>query len=52
LGLYYVKSVMDAHQGTVSIVRSELNKGSVFEIFFPFNFNKIPKDEHNSKRQQ
>ncbi|HNW70009.1 MAG TPA: HAMP domain-containing sensor histidine kinase [Bacteroidales bacterium] len=49
LGLFYVKSVVDAHQGTVSIIRSELNKGSVFELFFPFNFNKINNDEHNSE---
>ena len=49
LGLYYVKSVMDAHEGAVNLVRSELNKGTVFELFFPLNFNKINDDEHNNK---
>lgn len=49
LGLFYVKSVVDAHHGTVSVIKSELNKGSVFELFFPFNFNKKHTDEHNNK---
>ncbi|HNW90553.1 MAG TPA: ATP-binding protein, partial [Bacteroidales bacterium] len=49
LGLYYVKSVMNAHNGTVRLMKSELNKGSVFELFFPLNFNKIHNDEHSSK---
>ena len=49
LGLYYVKSVMDAHNGTVNLIKSELHKGSVFELYFPFNFNKTNNDEHNSK---
>lgn len=40
LGLFYVKSVMDAHQGTIELVKSELTRGSVFELHFPFNFNK------------
>lgn len=43
LGLFYVKTVVDAHGGTVSLVQSDQLKGSVFELFFPFN-NK--KDEH------
>ncbi|HOY33265.1 MAG TPA: HAMP domain-containing sensor histidine kinase [Bacteroidales bacterium] len=49
LGLYYIKSVVEAHQGKISILRSELNKGSVFELFFPYNFNKIHTNEHNSE---
>lgn len=49
LGLFYVKYVVDAHHGTVSLIKSELNKGSVFELYFPFNFNKINTDEHNNK---
>jgi two-component system phosphate regulon sensor histidine kinase PhoR len=40
LGLFYVKSVMDAHHGTIELVKSELTRGSVFELFFPYNFNK------------
>jgi two-component system, OmpR family, phosphate regulon sensor histidine kinase PhoR len=40
LGLFYVKSVMDMHQGTIELVKSELTRGSIFELHFPFNFNK------------
>lgn len=40
LGLFYVKSVMDAHLGTIELVKSELSRGSVFELHFPYNFNK------------
>jgi len=36
LGLYYVKLMADAHGGSVKL-SSEWGKGSVFEIFFPFN---------------
>jgi len=39
LGLFYVKSVMDSHGGTVELIKSELGKGSTFELYFPFNFN-------------
>jgi two-component system, OmpR family, phosphate regulon sensor histidine kinase PhoR len=39
LGLFYVKSVMDAHHGTIELVKSEISRGSVFELHFPFNFN-------------
>jgi len=38
LGLYYVKTMVDAHGGSIKI-KSELKKGSAFEIFFPFNHN-------------
>ena len=34
LGLSYVKTIVEAHGGSVS-VKSELTKGSVFEIFLP-----------------
>ena len=36
LGLSYVKALVTAHKGTIS-VESELNKGSSFKVFFPFN---------------
>ena len=35
LGLNYVKSLINAHSGTISI-KSELKKGSIFTIFLPF----------------
>ena len=35
IGLFYVKTVVEAHGGKVS-VKSELGKGSRFEVFFPF----------------
>ncbi|MDC1106588.1 HAMP domain-containing sensor histidine kinase [Prolixibacteraceae bacterium] len=34
LGLNYVKAIVDAHKGKVS-VKSELGKGSTFEVFIP-----------------
>lgn len=34
LGLSYVKAIVDAHQGTIT-VRSDLGKGSTFTVFFP-----------------
>jgi len=35
LGLYYVKKVMEAHSGHIT-VKSNPGKGSVFELFIPF----------------
>jgi len=35
LGLFYVKTMIEEHNGTVKI-QSEINKGSNFEIFLPF----------------
>lgn len=35
LGLSYVKSMTEAHSGEI-FVKSELNKGSTFTLFFPF----------------
>lgn len=37
LGLYYVKTMVEAHGGWVS-VKSEPRKGSRFDMFFPFNY--------------
>ncbi len=36
LGLYYVKQMVEKHKGKV-ILRSQLGKGSEFEVFLPLN---------------
>lgn len=38
LGLSYVKLIVEAHGGTVS-VESEINKGSTFQLFLPYQTN-------------
>jgi len=35
LGLYYVKTVIDQHNGRISVT-SQVNAGSVFSVFLPF----------------
>lgn len=41
LGLNYVRAIVDAHKGNIT-VNSEPGKGSIFEIFLPFNWeNKL-----------
>lgn len=39
LGLAYVKNMVEAHGGDIQ-VRSELNKGSEFTVFLPYQLNK------------
>ena len=36
LGLYYVKTVLNEHNGAIDL-KSELGKGSTFNLFLPFN---------------
>jgi len=38
LGLYYVKTMTEAHGGSIKL-KSELNRGSIFELYFPFAYN-------------
>ena len=40
LGLFYVKTIVEAHQGMV-YVQSNLNKGSSFSVFLPVNSSDI-----------
>jgi two-component system phosphate regulon sensor histidine kinase PhoR len=41
IGLYYVKTIVEAHGGHINL-KSEINKGSRFDVFLPFDF-KSPK---------
>ncbi len=43
LGLAYVKTIVDAHNGEIT-VSSELNKGSKFKIFIPYNIKPQKKN--------
>jgi two-component system, OmpR family, phosphate regulon sensor histidine kinase PhoR len=36
LGLYYVKNIVDAHGGYIT-VKSELNKGTRFDVYIPLD---------------
>jgi len=40
LGLSYVKKILEEHQGNVD-VESELNKGTKFKVFIPYDFRKV-----------
>jgi len=42
LGLAYVKTIIDAHQGHITVT-SDLNKGSKFKIYIPYHLNKEKK---------
>lgn len=44
LGLFYVKTMVEAHGGTVT-VKSELNKGSRFDLYFPYQHANLNKSE-------
>ncbi|MHC1708393.1 MAG: sensor histidine kinase [Bacteroidales bacterium] len=44
LGLYYARTMIEAHQGTINL-HSEIRKGSRFDLYFPFgNISEINDD--------
>jgi two-component system phosphate regulon sensor histidine kinase PhoR len=51
IGLFYVKTVVEAHGGHVS-VSSDLGKGSRFDVFFPFHakLNKTNVETENPEK--
>lgn len=48
IGLYYVKTIIEAHGGHINL-KSEIDKGSRFEVFLPFIANPEP---HVNKEYQ
>jgi two-component system, OmpR family, phosphate regulon sensor histidine kinase PhoR len=46
IGLYYVKTIVEAHGGHI-ILKSELNKGSRFDIYLPFVSISSKDNDHN-----
>lgn len=51
LGLYYVKAIVEAHNGFVN-VKSELRKGSTFEIHLPVELRSEPINEIHEPESQ
>jgi two-component system phosphate regulon sensor histidine kinase PhoR len=49
IGLYYVKTIVEAHGGHINL-KSELNKGSRFDVYLPF-VSKSPKYNDNHETQ-
>ncbi len=48
LGLNYVRSIVEAHRGTISVI-SEEGKGSRFDVFIPFNEENDPPLQSKSR---
>lgn len=49
LGLFYVKTMVEAHGGSVSVT-SELNRGSRFDLYFPFDHVKVNPAENEEQK--
>jgi two-component system, OmpR family, phosphate regulon sensor histidine kinase PhoR len=46
IGLYYVKTIIEAHGGHINL-KSELNKGSRFDVYLPFVIKPAEDDKYN-----
>jgi two-component system, OmpR family, phosphate regulon sensor histidine kinase PhoR len=46
IGLYYVKTIVEAHGGHINL-KSELNKGSRFDVYLPFVNKPTGDDQYN-----
>jgi len=49
IGLYYVKTIVEAHGGHINL-KSELNKGSRFDVYLPFNYNSSKNERYNQTK--
>jgi two-component system phosphate regulon sensor histidine kinase PhoR len=49
IGLYYVKTIVEAHGGHINL-KSELNKGSRFDVYLPFVYKSSRDDEYNQAK--
>ena len=47
LGLSYVKKIVEEHRGNIS-VNSQLNKGTTFRIYIPFNGSNHDKNQDSA----
>jgi two-component system phosphate regulon sensor histidine kinase PhoR len=43
IGLYYVKTIVETHGGHI-ILKSEMNKGSRFDVYLPFELKSLAKN--------
>lgn len=46
IGLYYVKTIVEAHGGHINL-KSELNKGSRFDVYLPFDYKSTRDEQYN-----
>jgi two-component system phosphate regulon sensor histidine kinase PhoR len=46
IGLYYVKTIVEAHGGHINL-KSELDKGSRFDVYLPFDFKSSNDDKND-----
>jgi len=51
LGLYYEKTMIEAHGGYISVI-SELNKGSRFNVYLPWNNPYLNNELHGKIKRK